>query len=71
MVRQRSAPPGVAFLQEEEAMSKRTERRDKAKLNDKLDQALRDTFPASDPVALLEPAPAKPADEPHPAKPKN
>ena len=27
----------------------------------KLDEALKDTFPASDPVALLQPAPAKPA----------
>ena len=52
-------------------MSKRSERRDKAKLDDKLDQALRDTFPASDPVALAEPAPAKPADTQGPAKPKD
>ena len=34
----------------------------KAKETDrKLDEALKDTFPASDPVALLQPAPAKPA----------
>jgi hypothetical protein len=52
-------------------MSKRNERRDKAKLDDKLDQALRDTFPASDPVALVEPAPARPADTQSPAKPKD
>ena len=52
-------------------MSKRSERRDKAKLDDKLDQALRDTFPASDPVALVEPAPARPADNQGPAKPKD
>ena len=58
-------PPVVAFNQEEAGeMSKRSERRDKARLNDKLDQALADTFPASDPVALAEPAPAKPADRP-------
>ena len=52
-------------------MSKRTERRRKAKLSDKLDQALQDTFPASDPVALLEPAPAKPGEEPTPSKVKD
>ena len=52
-------------------MSKRNERRDKAKLDDKLDQALQDTFPASDPVALIEPAPAKPTDTQGPAKPKD
>jgi hypothetical protein len=52
-------------------MSKRTARRNKAKLDEKLDQALRDTFPASDPVALVEPAPAKPGDEPSPSKAKD
>jgi hypothetical protein len=38
------------------------ERRLKAKIDEKLDQALRDTFPASDPVSFLEPVPAKDAD---------
>jgi len=52
-------------------MSKRTERREKAKLSDRLDQALQDTFPASDPVALIEPAPAKPAEEPSPPRDKD
>jgi len=53
-------------------MSKRTERRQKAKLSDRLDQALQDTFPASDPVALIEPAPAaKPGEEPSPPKDKD
>ena len=52
-------------------MSKRTERRQKAKLNDRLDQALQDTFPASDPVALIEPAPAKPAEPPGRPKDKD
>jgi hypothetical protein len=67
MSRQRSVLPVVAFNQERGGeMSKRSERRDKAKLNDKLDQALADTFPASDPVALVEPAPVKPADQPKP-----
>ncbi|MBI2736207.1 MAG: hypothetical protein HYX38_06600 [Rhodospirillales bacterium] len=32
----------------------------KAKNDDKLDQALQDTFPASDPVSFLQPAPARP-----------
>ena len=31
----------------------------KAQLDDKLDQALKDSFPASDPVSSLEPAPLK------------
>ncbi len=35
--------------------------------DDKLDEALKDTFPASDPVALIEPAPKK-SDEPPRAK---
>lgn len=34
----------------------------KAKIDDKLDQALRDSFPASDPVSFLQPAPAKGGD---------
>lgn len=32
----------------------------KAKIDDKLDEALQDSFPASDPVSFLEPAPARP-----------
>lgn len=32
----------------------------KAKIDDKLDEALQDSFPASDPVSFLEPAPASP-----------
>ena len=44
-------------------MSKRAERRLKAKLNEKLDQALKDSFPASDPVAFIEPAPSEPEDK--------
>ena len=34
----------------------------KAQLDDKLDQALKDSFPASDPVSSLEPAPLKDSD---------
>jgi hypothetical protein len=34
----------------------------KAKIDDKLDQALKDSFPASDPVSFLEPAPLKDGD---------
>ena len=32
----------------------------KAKVDDKLDRALEDSFPASDPVSFLEPVPARP-----------
>jgi hypothetical protein len=32
----------------------------KAEIDDKLDQALQDSFPASDPVSFLEPAPGRP-----------
>jgi hypothetical protein len=34
----------------------------KTQLNDKLDQALKDSFPASDPVSFLEPVPLKDGD---------
>jgi len=34
----------------------------KAKIDDKLDQALRDSFPASDPVSFLQPSPANSGD---------
>lgn len=34
----------------------------KARIDDKLDQALQDSFPASDPVSFLEPVPAKSGD---------
>jgi len=37
----------------------------KGKLDDKLDQALEDTFPASDPVAIAEPSPEDQADDSH------
>ena len=30
----------------------------------KLDEALKDSFPASDPVAFIQPAPKRPKDEP-------
>jgi hypothetical protein len=36
--------------------------RPKDKLDDKLDRALEDTFPASDPVGFIEPGPGDPAD---------
>lgn len=32
----------------------------KTKIDDKLDRALQDSFPASDPVSFLQPAPALP-----------
>jgi hypothetical protein len=34
----------------------------KAKVDDKLDQALKDSFPASDPVSFLEPVPLQDSD---------
>lgn len=34
----------------------------KAKIDDKLDQALKDSFPASDAVSFLEPVPMKDSD---------
>lgn len=34
----------------------------KTQLDDKLDQALKDSFPASDPVSFLEPVPMKDSD---------
>ena len=34
----------------------------KTQLDDKLDQALKDSFPASDPVSFLEPVPLKDSD---------
>jgi hypothetical protein len=34
----------------------------KAEVEDKLDQALRDSFPASDPVSFIEPGPVKDGD---------
>ena len=43
-------------------MLAKTRRMLKARVDDKLDQALRDSFPASDPVAFIEPAPVKQGD---------
>jgi hypothetical protein len=43
-------------------MAKPDDKKAKRKLDDKLDQALRDTFPGSDPVSFTEPAPAKEQD---------
>ena len=34
----------------------------KAQIDDKLDQALKDSFPASDPVSFLQPVPMKDSD---------
>ena len=39
----------------------------KAEVDDKLDQALQDTFPASDPVSFVEPGPAADGDRKLPA----
>jgi hypothetical protein len=43
-------------------MSAKAQQTLKAEVDDKLDQALRDSFPASDPVSFLEPGPAKDGD---------
>jgi hypothetical protein len=40
-----------------------------ARIDDKLDAALADTFPASDPVALTQPAPSDEPPEPPPHQP--
>jgi len=53
-------------------MTKRAQRRRKAEVDEKLDQALKDSFPASDPIASIEPAPLDPADQgPAPVKTGN
>ena len=39
----------------------------KAQIDDKLDQALKDSFPASDPVSFLQPVPMKDSDRKLPA----
>jgi hypothetical protein len=43
-------------------MPAKTRRTLKAEVDDKLDQALRDSFPASDPVAFIEPVPVRRGD---------
>lgn len=39
-------------------MSAKARQTHKARMDDKLDQALEDSFPASDPVSFIEPGPA-------------
>ena len=39
-------------------MSTKARQTQKARMDDKLDQALEDSFPASDPVSFIEPGPA-------------
>ena len=43
-------------------MSAKTQQTLKAEVDDKLDQALRDSFPASDPVSFIEPGPVNDRD---------
>ena len=43
-------------------MSAKTQQTLKAEVDDKLDQALRDSFPASDPVSFIEPGPVNDGD---------
>jgi hypothetical protein len=45
-------------LEEESDVPAKTRQTQKARMDDKLDQALEDSFPASDPVSFIEPAPA-------------
>ena len=44
---------------------------EKRKLDDKLDEALKDSFPGSDPVAMSEPAGERPRKIPRKGTPKN
>jgi hypothetical protein len=43
---------------EESRMSTKARQTQKARMDDKLDRALEDSFPASDPVSFIEPGPA-------------
>jgi hypothetical protein len=58
-----SLPQGTTFavdrsLDRESDMPAKVRQTQKARMEDKLDQALEDSFPASDPVSFIEPAPA-------------
>ena len=52
---------GQLLVQQGASMSPK-KRTLKAMVDEKLDQALRDSFPASDPVSFIEPAPVKEGD---------
>jgi hypothetical protein len=54
----------------ERDMSAKAQQTLKAEVEDKLDQALRDSFPASDPVSFIEPGPVKDSDRKLPARGK-
>ena len=49
-------------------MPAKTRQTQKARMDDKLDQALEDSFPASDPVSFIEPGPANRGDRKLPAE---
>jgi hypothetical protein len=53
---------GIVGPDKETDMPAKRRRTLKARVDDKLDQALKDSFPASDPVAFIEPAPVKQGD---------
>lgn len=53
------------------AGKKPSPRDEKRKLDDKLDEALKDSFPGSDPVAMSEPAGEKPQKTSRKGTPKN
>jgi hypothetical protein len=58
-----SLPQGTTFavdrsLDRESDMPAKVRQTQKARMEDKLDQALEDSFPASDPVSFIEPGPA-------------
>ncbi|MBS0223898.1 MAG: hypothetical protein JSR91_24490 [Proteobacteria bacterium] len=48
-----------------DAIEKATSPEARRKVDEKLDQALKDTFPASDPVAIAEPSPDESSDRAH------
>jgi hypothetical protein len=54
-------------LEEESDVPAKTRQTQKARMDDKLDQALEDSFPASDPVSFIEPGPANGGDRRLPA----
>jgi hypothetical protein len=60
-----TAPRARSFpFQKEPTMAKADDNKaKKRKLDEKLDEALKDSFPGSDPVSLTEPAPAKEQDK--------
>ncbi len=60
----RQPTSGLTVGRDKEAgMPAKNPRTTKAELDERLDRALQDTFPASDPVSFVEPGPAAPRDK--------